>query len=136
MGFIGAFRPLFESALRVWDEVASLLCINKKLRSFHFGVSLELLAGFVAAALLRMAWPGPYPASNSPPGLLHLMVQICRSAKNKPHPIGWGLFLELLARFELATSSLPRIWGLCPHEVSSQRISESLVSQQVFQLYY
>ena len=44
--------------------------------------------------------------------------------------------LELLARFELATSSLPRIWGLCPHEVSSQTLPESLVSQQDFLFYY
>jgi len=63
-------------------------------------------------------------------------VQSQQRKKEKTTRMSGLSFLELLARFELATSSLPRIWGLCPHEVSSQTIPEPLVSQQVFQLYY
>jgi len=47
--------------------------------------------------------------SNCPPDSCILGLQICQQHKKGPRPNGLGPFLELLARFELATSSLPII---------------------------
>ena len=44
-----------------------------------------------------------------------------RTRKKNSHPNGWEFFLELLARFELATSSLPRMrstdWAIAAYSV-------------------
>ena len=80
--------------------------------------NLELLARFAAFAPLgSKSWCRlrPAGAEQQSTGLLHLIIQICPPTYIKrPKPNGFGLFMELLARFELATSSLPRIQGLRP----------------------
>ena len=72
-------------------------------------------------------------ASNSPPDCCDLIFQIWRSKIKRPKPNGFGLFMELLARFELATSSLPKIsrlfcavadcCSLTPETLAPQRVS-------------
>jgi len=67
-------------------------------------------------------------------GLLHLDgSNLAAQRKKEPTPNGVGSFLELLARFELATSSLPkmkRLWraavdccGLLANVLEPQRVS-------------
>ena len=47
----------------------------------------------------------------SPTTLVHVAIVLFKFdyANKKPKPKGFGIFMELLARFELATSSLPRM---------------------------
>ena len=72
--FTEAFRPLFWSALRAWDEVASFAVHrNKKLRSFHFGVSLELLARF---ELATSSLPRTAPVSQMYSNILNAEISL------------------------------------------------------------
>ena len=52
--------------------------------------------------------PGPFPARSVHRTLAFRWFK-SGAAKKEPRPEGLGSFLELLARFELATSSLPRM---------------------------
>ena len=61
------------------------------------------------------------------------IIQICLLSKNKAHPFGWTLFLELLARFELATSSLPTISEqILPCVACRKLLDKTLVYQGLF----
>ena len=62
-----------------------------------------------------------------------LGLQIWRSKIKRPKPIGFGLFMELLARFELATSSLPTILeAVLPCGSYRKLLDKTLVYQRLF----
>ena len=65
-----------------------------------------LLARFVTVLWVTIFRAGSLQYAT---GILHLVIQIWPHCKKEPIPDGIGSFLELLARFELATSSLPRM---------------------------
>ena len=75
--------------------------------------SVELLAdlfAFLAMAKIEEATSVCTGGSNTPPGCCIIdYSNLASQQKNKAVPAGTTLFLELLARFELATSSLPRM---------------------------
>ena len=90
---------------------------NKKLRSRNFGVSLELLARFELATRFpqNLRFCGILTTSHFNLPFGHGMRSPVNLRKNrKLRSRNFGVSLELLARFELATSSLPRSEGLRP----------------------
>ena len=72
---------------------------------------LRVLAAMTGRALmprLTMA-----EAGEPPPGLQDLIRVWVQLNQKDSHPVGVTVFLELLPRFELGTSSLPRMRSTC-----------------------
>jgi len=98
---------------------------------------LELLARFELATRSKEAklpWSLMTSLLNLPFGHgMRSPVQLIRYAKQKAHPTGWAFVLELLARFELATSSLPTILGqFLPCASCRKLLDKTLVYQRLF----
>ena len=109
--FMEATRPLFKSALRAWDEVARFVAYKQKTPKSNFGVSLELLARFELAT--RFHEIADFMEALRPlfKSALRAWDEVASfvAYKQKTPKSNFGVSLELLARFELATSSLPRM---------------------------
>ena len=89
---------------------------NKNLRSRNFGESLELLARFELATRSSETLVSLEPYDLAMESALRAWDSVAsvyllfgRKRKNRTFRFG----LELLARFELATSSLPRMRSTC-----------------------
>ena len=93
---------------------------RKPLGTHRVSRGLELLARFVCIRTRECVRIMVLPPGRRQAALIRAAFDHSNLSAHikRPTPEGVGLFMELLARFELATSSLPRVEGLRPSVVA------------------